>query len=213
MNHTKKIILAIGLLAAGVSFAQTTATTTRTSTANGLLGHRYTELSYGLDDIEQSGHHGYSVGARANNPILPGMLDAGAAYSYSWINGPFKGHANTVGAYATAYQPLAGVKPFATAALGYQWTSLAFGAGDDEAVWGAAIGVEVPVGAFTVTPRLSYSDDFNGTPRSNEAWTVSVEANYWFSATSAVYGSIGHIDVRRSSIDAWTYEIGLRARF
>ncbi len=214
MKLTKKIILAFGVLATGAGYAQTaTSTATPTTTGSGLLGHRYTELSLGAENIDHLSNHGYSVSASANNPLIPGVLDAGATYSYSWIRGPFKGHANTIGAYATAYTPLAGVRPFATAALGYQWTSARFGAGDDEAVWGAAIGVEIPAGVVTVTPRISYADDFEGSSRSSQAWTTSVEVNYWYSRTSAVYTSLGRTDIRRSPFDSWNWEIGLRARF
>lgn len=212
MKLTKKITFALGLLATGVSYAQSSAPTT-TSTGHGLLGHRYTELVFGVDDVKHISTHGYSVGASANNPIVPGKVDAGAGYTYSWIGGALKGHANTLTTYATAYAPLSGVKPFASAALGYQWTSLKFGQGDEQAIWGAAIGVEIPAGIVTLTPRLTYQDDFEGTPRSSQAWTASVEANYWFNQNSAVFGSIGHSDVRRSPVDAWSYQIGLRARF
>lgn len=207
MKLTKKIILACGVLAAGAGYAQT-ATTTNSGT--GLLGQRFTELSLGAENIDHVSNHGYSVGARANNPLIPGVLDAGALYSYSWIRGAFKGHANTIGAYATAYAPLGQVRPFATAALGYQWTSARFGAGEDEAIWGGAIGVEIPAGAVTLTPRLSYADDFDSDSR---GWTTSVEANYWYSRTSAVYASVGRTDARRSPFDSWNLKLGLRARF
>jgi hypothetical protein len=208
MNLTKKMTLALGLLAAGVSYAQTT--TDRAG--NGLLGHRYTELSVGLQDITHLSDHGYSVGAGANDPLIPGVLDAGASYSYSWIRGAFRGHANTIGAHSTAYTVLNGVKPFAGAALGYQWNS--FGPGvDDQALWGLTTGVEIPAGVVTLTPRISYADDFEGSRASSQAWTFQVETNYWYSATSAVFGSIGKTDVRRSAFDSWNYEVGLRARF
>lgn len=213
MNLTKNITLALGLLAAGVSYAQTTAASIPASTTGGgLLGHRYTELNVGLQDIKHLSDHGYSVGAGANNPLIPGVLDAGASYSYSWIRGAFRGHANTIGAYTTAYTVLNGVKPFAGAALGYQWNS--FGPGvDDQALWGLTTGVEIPAGAFTITPRISYADDFESSRKSSQAWTYQVEANYWYSPTSAVFASIGKTDVRRSSFDSWNYEVGLRARF
>lgn len=212
MNLTKKMILALGLLAAGVSYGQTQADG---RFGQGLLGQRYTELNVGLQDIKHSADHAYSVGAEANNPVIPGVLDAGASYSYSWIRGgSFKGHANTIGAYATAYAPMNGVKPFAGAALGYQWTSVRFAGSDEQALWGLTTGVEIPAGErITVTPRLSYADDFEGSPRSSQAWTLAVEANYWFNKTSAVYGSIGRSDVRRNPFDSWNYEVGLRARF
>jgi len=214
MKLTNTTVLALALLANVAGHAQTTtAMAPEPTTGAGLLGHRYTELSFGFENVDHLSEHGYSVGARANNPLIPGVLDAGASYSYSWIRGPFKGHANTIGAYATAYAPLARVRPFATAALGYQWTSLRHGAGDDEAIWGAAVGIEIPAGIVTITPRISYADDFDGSARGSKTWTGSVEANYWYSRTSAVYTSLGRTDVRHSPYDSWNWEIGLRARF
>lgn len=212
MKLTKNITAALAILAAGVSYAQTSTAVAPTA-GTGLLGHRYTELNAGLQDIKHLSNHGYSVGAGANNPVIPGVLDAGASYSYSWIRGAFRGHSNTIGAYTTAYTVLNGVKPFAGAALGYQWNSYAFGVNDDQALWGLTAGVEIPAGAVTITPRVNYTDDFENSRESTQAWTFQVEANYWFNAKNAIYGSIGKSDVRRSSFDSWNYEIGLRARF
>jgi hypothetical protein len=210
MKLSRNITFALGLMAAAASHAQTTPATT---TGYGLLGHRYTELNVGLQDVKHLSDHGFSAGAAANNPLIPGMLDAGASYSYSWIRGPFKGHANTIGGYATAYTPFNGVKPFAGVGLGYQWSSFGFGASDDNPLWGLTAGVEIPAGAVTITPRINYADDFESTRKSTQTWTFQVEANYWFNQTSAVFGSIGKSDVRRSSFDSWNYEVGLRARF
>jgi len=208
MNLTKNIALAISLLAAAAGNAQTPAGN------SGLLGTRYTELSFGLQDIKHLSDHGYAAGALANNPLIPGVLDAGASYSYSWIRGPFRGHANTVGAYANAYVPFNGVKPFAGAGLAYQWTSFTFGGSDDQGLWGLTAGVEIPAGpGLTFTPRVNYGDDFESSRNSTQVWTFQVEGNYWFSASSAVFASIGKSEVRRSSLDSWNYEIGLRARF
>jgi hypothetical protein len=213
MNLNKKMILALGLLAAGVSNAQTPADGGY-GQGQGLLGQRYTEFNVGLQDIKHTSNHGYSVGAEANNPLIPGVLDAGASYSYSWTRGAFKGHANTIGAYATAYAPMHGVKPFVGTGLGYQWTNVRFAGSDEQALWGLTTGVEIPAGErVTVTPRINYADDFEGTPRSSQEWTFAVEANYWFSKTSAVFGSIGRSEVRRSPYDGWNYVAGLRARF
>lgn len=211
MKLTKNITLAVSLVAAVASHAQTPATAS--ATASGLLGQQYTELSFGLDDLKHVSTHGYSVSASANTALIPGQLDAGGTYSYSWMGGALRGHANTIGGYTTAYLPLRGVKPFASAALGYQWTSARFGLGDDQAVWAGAIGVEIPAGKVTITPRISYADDFRGSNRSTQAWTLGAEANYWYSRTSAVFAGIGFSDVRRSSLDSWNYEIGLRAKF
>jgi hypothetical protein len=214
MKLTKKITVTIGVLAAAVSHAQTPADGQAGQFGEGLLGQRYTELSFGLQDIKHFSDHGYSVGASANNPVLPGVLDAGASYGYSWIRGLLKGHANTVGAYATAYAPVNGVKPFVGAGLGYQWTSFRLLGSDEQALWGLATGVEIPAGrGLTFTPRISYADDFEGSRNSTQEWTFAVEGNYWVNRTTAVFGSVGKSDVRRNPIDSWNYEVGLRARF
>jgi hypothetical protein len=212
MNLNKNILLALGLLAASASHAQITPADA-TATGYGLLGHRYTELNTGLRDITHVSEHGYHVGAAANNPLIPGVLDAGASYSYSWIRGAFRGHANTIGAYTTAYTVFKSVKPFVNAGLGYEWNSFGFGTSDDRTLWGLAAGLEIPAGAVIITPRVSYTDDFEGSRTSIEAWTLQVEGNYWYSATQAVFASIGKTDIRRGPNDAWNYEIGLRARF
>ena len=204
-----KITLAISALTASLGYAQSPA---ESRFGQGLLGERYTELGFGLDDIRHVSNNGYTVEASANNPLVRGLLDAGASYSYSWIHGAFRGHANTVGAYATAYSRFEGVKPFLSSALGYQWTSTRFGS-DEQTLWGLATGVEIPAGVVTVTPRISYADDFENTRTSSQAWTFQTEVNYWVNRTTALFGSIGKTDVRRSSIDSWNYQFGLRARF
>ena len=123
------------------------------------------------------------------------------------------GDANTIGGYATAYAPLQGAKPFVGAALGYQWSSGRFGSGDNQALWGASAGVEIPTGVITLTPRITYADDFKGSRASSQAWTFAVEANYWVNNTTAVFASIGKTDVRHSRFDSRNYEVGLRGRF
>ena len=128
------------------------------------------------------------------------------------MRGAFSGHANTIGAYATAYTALHGVKPFVSSALGYQWISSRFGS-DEATLWGLSTGVEIPVGVATITPRISYADDFENSRASSQQWTFAVEANYWFNKRSSVFGSIGRSEILHSSLASWNYEIGLRSRF
>lgn len=208
MNLTQKITLTLGLLAAGASYAQSNA-----PVSTGLLGQQYTELSFGVNDIKHVSENGYSLSAGANTPVIPGKLDAGASYSYSWVRGDFRGHANTIGGYATAYVPLNGVKPFVGAGVGWQWTSARYVGSNDQGLWGATAGVEIPAGPVTITPRIVYADDFEGSADSGQEWTYQVEANYWFNQTTAVFGSIGKTDVHHSRFDSWNYQIGLRGRF
>ncbi len=210
MKTTNNIILALSLLTAATA---SQAQTTTASTPAGLLGAQYTELEFGVQDIKHVSPNAYSLTASANTAVVAGKLDGGATYSYSRIGGAVRGHSNTIGGYFTAYAPMNGVKPFISAGLGWEWSSYRFVGSDDQALWSGAIGVEIPAGVVTITPRLSYADDFEGSRKSSQAWTYAVEANHWFSKSSAVFASIGKTDVRHSSNDSWNYSIGLRARF
>jgi hypothetical protein len=208
MKLTKKITLALGLLTAGTSFAQTTA-----PVSNGLLGQRYAEFNFSFVEIDSVSDYSYSPGLSANIPLIPSLLDVGASYNYTKVRGPLKGHANSLSTYAVAYVPLEGVKPFVGASLGHEWTSLGGGFSDNAGVWGVSAGVEIPIGSFTLTPRIGYSDDFENGFGEDDVWTYAVEGNYWFSPKSAVFASIAKIDLHRNPIDVWNYEVGFRLKF
>ncbi len=209
MKLTQKITLALGLLAAaGTSIAQTA------SNSTGLLGTRYVEYSFGGQDIAQLKPNLYSLGASVNAPLVPGAFDVGASYEYSWIRGSgLRGHSNSFGGYGTFYTALAGVKPFVGAGVGWQWSRTRGFGGDDQGVWGAAVGVEIPAGAFTLTPRIGYGDDFESSVNSSQQVTYGVDANYWVNAKTAVYGAVSFTDVRASSLESWNYEVGVRLKF
>lgn len=210
MNLIKKTTLALGLVAAAcTSFAQTAATSN-----NGLLGTGYTEFNYTLGDIDSFSDHEHALSAGMNIPVLPGRLDVGGGYTYSWIRGAARGHANTLSTSATAYVPLEGAKPFVSGAIGYTWASVPLGLGDHDAAWSISAGVELPVGAFIVTPKISYADDFNGRiGNSDDLWTYEVEGHYWFSPKAGAYASIGFVDYHRDPVDVWNYRVGLRFKF
>ena len=209
MNLTKKTILALGLVVAGVSYAQTAQTASTSSQPVGLLGQSYSQFSYGVTDIHNFSKDQQNLGVAGNIPVLP-YLDLGASYGYSWLRGI--GHTNTIAGGATAYTTWSGVKPFVGAAVGYQWDR-SFGARDDEGIWGLAAGVEVPVSVITLTPQVVYGDDFRRSGESSQHWTYSVEGNYWLSHSTALFASVGYIDENHTSAHAWDYEIGARFRF
>lgn len=210
MKLIQKITLALGLLMAGsASFAQTDRDRASTS-SQGLLGQRYVEASFGLADINGISDHLYAVGASINQPVIASLLDVSAGYAYGWTRGIARGHANMIGADATAYMPFRGVTPFVTLGLGHRWTRFA-SFRDESMFWGAEVGFEIPVGRVTLTPNVSYSDDFEGGDSKDFAYEI--EANYWFSPAAAVYGAVGRIETHRSSLDMWSYEAGLRWRF
>ncbi len=212
MNLIKKTTLAFGLLAAAsTSFAQNTSATT---TSNGLLGQSFLEFNYSLADIDSRSDHGHGVSAVANVPVLPGLLDVGGSYTYDWDGGTPTSHANTFLGYANAYVALEGAKPFVGVALGYSWVSLPFGLGDHDPFWAVAAGVEIPFGAFVFTPRISYSDDFNGRiGNSDDRWVYELEGHYWFSPKAGAFVSVARIDNHRDPIDVWGYRAGVRLRF
>ena len=208
MNLTKNTLLALGAFAAAAaSFAQTAPAPAAAPV--GLLGQSYSEASFGFTEIKHFAKDQYSLGVASNLPVAPNF-DLGAGYSYSWLRG--LGHTHTIVGGATAYTTFNGVKPFASAALGYQWDRYA-GFRDDQAIWGGSVGVEIPVSVISVTPRISYADDFHGTARSTQQWTYGVEANYWVTRTAAVYADVSYSDVKDTKVDAWTYTVGARFKF
>ena len=209
MKPTKKITLVLGLLAAaGTSIAQTTATS-----GQGLLGQRYADLGVGVQDVDQFSDNIYSIGASVNTPLVPSSADAQFGYTYSRVRGVVRGHANTLGGGLKVYAPLQGVKPFVGANVGWQWVSIRGFDDDDSGLWGGTAGVEIPVGAFTLTPRVNYTDDFENSRNSSQEWSYEVEANYWFSATKAAYASVGKADGRSGAPDSWNYRAGVRMKF
>lgn len=206
MNLNKKMILALGVLAvAGAGYAQSP-----NEAVTGTLGQRFVDVSYGLQDVRRIGDNIQDADLAFNAPLTP-FVDVGVSYGYAWGRGALRGHSNTLGTAATYYGTLQGVKPFATVGLAYRWDRF-LGGRDNYGLWGAGAGVEIPVSrGFTVTPGVSYADDFEG--GDSRDFTYSVEANYWVSRTSAVYGSIARTDAHRSPFDVWHYDIGLRFRF
>lgn len=216
MKTTKTITLALGVLTAvASSYAQTTTTsrTTTTSESGGLLGHKYSEFGFGIDDVKHISDHAYSLRAGGNVPIVPGQLDAGGSYSYSWMGGDYRGHANTIAGYLRAYAPMERVKPFLGAGLAYQWLNGGWGSSEDHALWNLSAGLEIPAGAVTVTPKATYHDDFRNSRDSRQDWTLAVDVNYWMNPTTALYVSGGKHYVRHSRFDSRKAEIGMRSRF
>ncbi len=207
MNLTKKITLALGLLAAGTSFAQD-----KTSTG-GLLGQRFAEFNFSFVEIDSVSKLSYEPGVRVNLPLIANSVDVGATYDYARIRGPIKGHANSLSTYAVGYVALEGVKPFLAASLSHTWSSLAFGLSDNSSGWGLIAGFEIPVGPVTLTPSIGYSDDFDNGFGDGDVWTYRVEGNYWITPRSSLYAAIAKIDAHRNPINAWTYDVGVRFRF
>jgi hypothetical protein len=244
MNLTKKIILTLAVLAiAGADHAQQTDTTNQsaiipppannsqpasTSTAGGILGKRYVDANFSLQDIRHVSKNAYDLGVGANIPVSPG-IDLGAAYDHSWLQGTSttpRVHSDVIQGTVTLFPPArtfdSDVKPFVAGGIGYQWDnakfsgtphSFTFGSSDDYAIWGLAVGLEIPVDALSITPVVSYSDDFRSSHQSVQAFNYGAEANYWITNQVGVYAAATYQDVRHSSFDSWIYTTGVRFQF
>ena len=220
---------------ATVSFAQTTPTTTTTtypapatSVADnpGVLGHNYADFHYSWVDFNENNAspRGFIAGLNGNTPVSRGM-DFSLGYDYfrennhrnPFNNSPYDVRSHQATAALTLFSPNAGIKPFFTGAVGYKWTHgdlQSFRTYDNQWVWSAGAGAEIPLGAFTVTPRIAYSDDFRGSVYSAATWHYGAEANHWFSETLGGYLDVAYHDPRgRYAAEYWTYTAGVRMRF
>lgn len=208
MNPTKTIAFAFVAFASALL---THAQTAPTATPVGVLGQRYSEVSFGAQDLKGVSRNLYTVGLNGNTPVSTN-LDAGLGYGYSWIGGANKGHANTLSASATGYTAMNGVKPFATGGLGYQWLN-GSGRRTNYGLWTVAVGVEIPAGAFSVTPYISYNDDMQRSRFSSQQYNYGADVNYWLSTTSAVTAGISYSDELHGSGSSWNYVAGYRWKF
>jgi hypothetical protein len=201
-------------LLAGLALVAGPLCSTHAASAGGLpsgtLGQRYGELSFGVADLQHVSPNFYDLSFGGNLPLTR-ELDLGANFGHGWFGGHTPGTTNALGTGLTFHRPLSGpVQGFASAGLGYQWWN---DGGGDGGFWNAAVGVQIPVGSFTLTPRLVYTDDFRRPAHSSQQLAIETEANVWLSQYSAVFATIGYSDARHSRVDAWTGRIGYRFGF
>jgi hypothetical protein len=216
MNLTKKLSLALTIVAAACLVHADEPASTDTSA--GTLGQRYAELSFTNQVIEHvpSNNNYYYGELGANVPVTKG-LDLGGSYTYGWFNHLGQSLRSNLGeADATAYVTCAGVKPFATLDLGYQWdrtTAANYFVRSEYAVWGMAAGVEVPVGPVAITPFANYGTDFRRSIASTQDLDLGIKINYWYNEHWAVFANVYHEDVMHSSSDSFNWSLGLRRKF
>jgi hypothetical protein len=209
MNTLHRIrFICLGALAtAAIATAQPAGTG---AVPNGVLGQRYGELSFGLQDIRHTSRNFYDVGLAVNAPVTANV-DLSGNYSYGWLSGRPRGHADSLGGALTAYLPMNAVKPFASIGLGYAWTN--FAGSDDDWTYGIAVGVEAPLGPIVVTPRAVFLDDFRSSARSSQQVNAGVEVHWWASRTAGLFASLDYADAHHSSASAWNWRTGVRFGF
>lgn len=232
MKSSSLLAATLILAAGGTAFAQQIVQPGTPPSAQdnvGVLGKSYSELRFGYENIRHSDGDAYNAGISGNAPVARG-LDVGFGYDYYWQNntpGPIAGtnydaHYHQLATNATFYRSMNGVKPFVSGAVGYQWARADFSSpfttsrpvrfAEDEWVWGASTGVEVPVGTWALTPRISYSDTMSS--NSNSTWHYGAEAHHWFTEKVGGYFDATFHDPRHNyGPESWTYTAGLRVRF
>jgi hypothetical protein len=224
INRSTVILAALVLTGASYGQATSNYTSTRPSVRDnpGVLGQSYGDLNYSWVDFRHSAAKAYDLGASANLPIAPG-IDAGLGYQYyrqSDSYDPFAGRSydyryHMLGANANFFAPTRGAKPFIGGLVGYEWTHGSLRrlrTYDNQWVWGATGGVEVPVGLFAFTPHVGYTDTMHS--GSTGSWHYGAEAHHWFSETVGAYvDATFHDPNRNGGPEAWTYTAGLRMRY
>ncbi len=231
MKTMNKLALGVAaLLLAGTSFGQTTATyptaspTASTRDNPGVLGRSFTDFRYTWVDFREANAdpEGYMLGVAANAPISRG-LDLGLGYNYYRENGhrnplttsSFDVRSHQLSSALTLHGGGPWFKPFARVALGYQWTKgdlQSFRTFDHDWAWGATVGAEIPLGTFALTPRISYSDTFNGDY--DGTWHYGAELHHWFNEKTGAFIDVAFHEPRRNIVpNSWTYTAGLRVRF
>ncbi len=239
---TTKSLALLAVAAAALATAPLHAQSTAPASA-GLLGTRYVEVGGSVTDLKGLSDHAFGADLGVNLPVATGF-DLGFGYSYGRINadlgsGGFfqdRSRSHTLLATGTAYTTTTGnLKPFLSAGLGYAWTQdrLKYGGTpllslhDHQAVWGLAVGAEIPLARFTLTPRISYQDTFKD---SNGVFAYGAELATWITKSFGLYADVAYLSPRRdpstvtiasttvytagsNTNDAWTYALGARFRF
>lgn len=210
MNLIQKTTLVLStLVAATIIHAQNNAS----GQPAGSLGVRYAEAAFGVQDFQNFGDNAYQGSLSVNIPVQA-SLDVGLSYGHAWLDSTVDQRSDALAASATYYTAIGSVKPFLGLAVGHQWDRASFlgsTAHDDFWFWGAAIGVEIPVQAVTLTPRLTYVDGLESGHDYNV--TLGTEASYWFTNQVAGFVDVSYSDPKGNSGESWNYSAGVRLKF
>jgi hypothetical protein len=176
----------------------------------GLLGSRYMEVGYNYIDLTGTGPHradGYGV---AFNQPLNANFDV--KFDYDWARAKDAGVRLTqqdVGVGATAYSVFEWGRPFAMAAVGWQWQK-GGGVSDNSFTYKVGVGAEFQVArAFVVTPFVNF---VRATSFNDSEVDVGVKAAYrvtkdWSITARAQYDAVRHAK------DATEYSLGVAYHF
>lgn len=162
-----------------------------TSAARGLIGSRYTQIEYNYIDFTGAGRpsHADGFGVTFNQP-LNSNFDLSVSYDLARVRFAgvrLKDEVFEIG--ATAYTTLDWGRPFATAAVGWDWQKVA-GMHDNSFEYRVGVGMEfLPAPKIALTPFVNFvrATSFNAsevevgakaTYRITESWSVTARAQY-----------------------------------
>ncbi|HUR60397.1 MAG TPA: hypothetical protein VM029_21930 [Opitutaceae bacterium] len=178
------------------------------------LGQRTFDISAGVvhANVPDVARNGHAFSAGLNAPVSPNV-DLGFNYGYGGIKVLGSGRLTdwVLSGAAVLHSGGPGAKSFVGASLGYERTKIHVGTlkeNDDGGIWALSAGVEIPLGALTLTPALTYTDATNGESDSTLHW--GLQANYWFTPKVAGYADVTYSDLRENGDHLWTYRVGAR---
>lgn len=182
--------VALGATGASAQSANVAVPTPGEAASGGLLGSRYTEVSYNYIDLSGP-KHADGFGLTFNQPLRP-ALDLTAGYSWAKADfDTFDAKVQDLDVGVKAYTNLAWGRPFAAAAVGWEWAKAA-GIHDDSFTYKLGVGAEFQVApAFVVIPFVNFvrATGFNSsevetgvkaTYRLNREWSLTARAQYEF---------------------------------
>jgi len=229
MTTIKTLISAVVLIAASTGFAQSSNTCSwfpKGEDGPGVIGKRYADVGFDVEDVQHTSHNAYQTSIGANIPVTQ-CIDISGGYSYSWFD--YKPQHNTdhaIGGSIKLYKTIEdGVKPFISAGLGYSWfdekldnpwyfnSNRKNHHSQDKATWRGSVGAEFPYKWISVTPTISYDDDFEGTTKSSQAFVYGVRTDSWITPKIGIYFGVSYVTWQHSPSHDWNYSVGARVRF
>lgn len=228
MNTIKTVISTVALLTASTLFAQSDCTYSwfpKDSEGMGVIGKRYAEVGFRLQDYQQYSDNSTAFGTAANVPLTKN-IDVGMSYSYSTLDYSPKGYSpdvaidsksHNIGASALLYTTIEkNIKPFIALDLGTSFNKTSFlntNHDSNSQWWAVSAGAEFPFKWASAITGLSYNDDFKRSGFSGQSWTIKTEINTWITPKVGGYVSLAFVRPMHNYVSSWVWGVGARIRF
>jgi len=174
----------------------------------GQLGQRYIEVNVnranteidGVGDIDNSG-----IGVGISLPVVRDLFDIRLSYAFAgYEDSSIEAHQGK--ALVLFHHDLKGFKPFIGAGLGYTWVNEDMG---DSKGWMAGLGVEIPLGRFSLAPMVVYSGSLDSGASGGD-WHYELDANVWLTNRIAISAGLAYY--KDGDLEVTGANLGLRIR-